>query len=176
MTLEKVLLIGFLLLSISVFAGEAKGLDETCTPPTNGAKDECTVANSECKTSTCVCKTGFIKDNEACLKVFGRVCDENNHCPADSKTECKSGKCVCEENYEEKNDVCTLTVSGTDCSSVTTACDNIGNAVCDTGKCKCKPDYVMNVDKCDPKNAATTIGFGAMSLALLLSTASFVLF
>lgn len=219
MTLGKELLIGFLLLGISIFAGEAKVLDDTCSPPTGGAADECTVDNSECKTDKCVCKIDFIRENGACPKALGQPCtkaeecvtnskcdgaaessktctckdgfftedglcskaigsdcDTSTLCPTDSNTECKTDKCDCKKDYEEKNDACTLIVSGIDCSSVTTACDIIGNAVCDTGKCKCKPDYVMNVDKCDPKNAATTIEFGALSLALVLSTASFMLF
>ncbi|XP_060559345.1 cell death abnormality protein 1-like [Ruditapes philippinarum] len=180
MTLEKVLLMGFLLLGISIFAGEAKGLDETCTPQTGGAADECAVTNSECKTDKCVCKDGFIKENSACPKALDQTCTDTNECVTNSKCDGEDGSktCTCNDGFFIKEGLCSKDVDGIDCGTETTACDNIGNAVCDTeaGKCKCKPDYVMNVAKCDPKNAASTIGFGAMSLALLLSTASFVLF
>ncbi|XP_060556696.1 adhesion G protein-coupled receptor E1-like [Ruditapes philippinarum] len=177
MTLGKILLIGFLLLSISIFDGEAKVLDETCTPPATGVTDECSVDNSECKPDKCVCIDGFIKENGACPKALDQTCTDTNECVTNSKCDGDDGSktCTCNDGYFNKEGLCSKAVSGIDCGSDKTACDTIGNAVCDTetSNCKCEPDYIMNGDKCDPKNAATTIGFGAMSLALLLSAASF---
>ncbi|XP_060585278.1 cell death abnormality protein 1-like [Ruditapes philippinarum] len=176
MSLVPALMISFLLLGIFIIYGETTDLGASCTPPAAQAADECTVDNSECKTDTCVCKTGFIKENGACQKVLRRDCKAvDKACPGDVNAECKGDKCVCKAGYAAKNDVCTQNVNGIDCSSVSTACDTIQNATCDatSKKCKCNTGFIMNFNKCDPEknNSAALMNFGVVSMVLSLLAA-----
>ncbi|XP_060585279.1 cell death abnormality protein 1-like [Ruditapes philippinarum] len=175
MSLRPALMISFLLLGISILYGETTDLGASCTPPVNNAADECTVKDSECKTNTCACKTGFIKENGACPKALGKACVNNNECVSNSKCAGTIGSktCSCIDGFGNKDGLCSKTVDGIDCSSVSTACDTIQNAACDatSKKCKCNTGFIMNVDKCDPKNSAALINFGVVTMVMSLLTA-----
>ncbi|XP_060559349.1 cell death abnormality protein 1-like, partial [Ruditapes philippinarum] len=155
---------------------EPKGLNDGCS-----ADSECaTVENAECGTGgKCTCKDTHkphATDGTCEPKVVGSTCSGSEACPGDENTICNNNKCECKEDFAEKNDVCTLTVSGKDCSD-TSKCE-IDNAVCDTetSKCKCDADFTMNVDKCDPKNAAAMTGFGAIVFLLSVLSACLMMF
>ncbi|XP_052768240.1 stabilin-2-like [Mya arenaria] len=124
---------------------------ETCV--TNA---DCTAPNNECKTTKCVCVTGYTQEGTTCKAVIGTACSATTDC--DTVTNVAT---ICDTTATPS--VCKVGDGG-----ICTGNQCVENAACDT-TCSCNTDYNANSEKLCMKDGASGV-----TASLIILVASFL--